>query len=153
MTPATATFLVTVNYDKSIGELLTAGRYDFVDDEITNQRFAQAREGQEEIEIELVHFDLEIPTRTALKWLAKKNLRLVTAVELLAFGVAYPDEQRKFPVIAPSPWCDMFGARLVPCLSSNDDLKRGVYVNHIGVDEDEDWNESCRFAAVRMVRK
>jgi hypothetical protein len=84
-------------------------------------------------------------TDAVLKALDEEGLRPATISELLAVGIQHSKLQLQFPIIAlGSVWQSSNGIRRVGYLSS-DGGKRELGLNWLG----NDWNDTCRFAAVR----
>lgn len=138
-------YVVTVNYALSLEEMITAGRYDWKNDNITGKHFSVKGEGMADVEIQLVHFDCVMDSNEVIRELDKMGLRPATLPELLAFGAKFPEIQRQFPVVAlGSVWRRLFGDRFVPFLygyGDGRDLNLHVF--------EDGWRGYCRFAAVR----
>jgi hypothetical protein len=104
-------FRVLVNYDLSIRGSIVAGKYDEIwrfgknykdfDPEKNLECPKSKRTGQSEIEIKLFHFDKEMTLKQVISKMKKEGYRSADITELLAFGAQYPDEQNKYPIIAP----------------------------------------------------
>jgi hypothetical protein len=138
-------YLVTVNYDLSVKDAITAGRYDWKNDNITAKNFRSLRTGKADLEIILVKFDDAVSSEDVLRELDKQGLRAAELPELLAFGEKYPDVQREFPVVAlGSVWRYSDGLRFVPCLD-RDASRRRLSRDWYG----DRWHSFYRFAAVR----
>ncbi len=145
--PATDSYPVAVPYkgNATIKELLAAGKYDWTNDDITDAHFPQEREGDESMNIELVHLNRNLSTKKALAKLDKQGMRPANAAELLAFGAKYPQMQRRFPIVAlGQQWRRRVGYDDVVCLYENGD-KRFAYLDWI----EYGWYVYHRFAAVR----
>ena len=138
-------FLVTVNYNRTIEELVKAGRYHWQNSDITSQNFPSSRKGKAQVLIQLVHFDRDITSDEVLKALDKQGLRPVTLPELLAFGAKYPDKQCAFPIVAlGSVWRVSGVGRRVAYLWRGAG-SRGLGLYWLG----DGWGAHSRFAAVR----
>ena len=110
-------FRVRVNHDLSVKEAVSAGKYDWENDDINDKNFPSKRSGLAQIDIRLVHFNKDMSSEDVLKELDKMGLRPAELPELLALGAEYPDEQRKYPIVAlGSVWRGWGGSRVVPCL-------------------------------------
>jgi hypothetical protein len=105
-----------VNYDFSLPEMIAAGRYDWANSDITAKRFPTAETGTKEIVVEVAHFGCNMSSEDVVKELAKRGLRPANLAELLAYGAAYPEEQRKYPIVALGSVARVFGWRGVPYL-------------------------------------
>ena len=147
ITPAFPVYTVTVDRDKKLKAMIEAGRYDWTNSDITDQRFPVEGSGTEPVEIILRHYDKVMSTDAVLADLDKDGLRPIRIEELLALG-ADPktrDLQREFPIIAlASVWRDAVGDRRVACLFRGASERRLV-LGSVG----NGWVEFCRFAAVR----
>ena len=136
---------VTVNYNLSLAEMIEAGHYDRGDADITVERFPVKGESTQKLAVELVHFNRAISSENTIQELDAMGLRPATIEELLAFGAAFPDLQRKFPIVALGSSSIIRGNRLVPCLYEDDSMRRrlNLYWGDIG------WDGYYRFLAVR----
>lgn len=142
---ATVGYILLVDYDLSLDVAIKNGEYDYVNDNITEKNFPTTRKGTAGLYIELVHLDRAVSSEEAIKELDKRGLRPAELHELLAFGAKYPDEQKKYPIVAlGSLWWPWDGVRSVPSLWSGDG-KRSLSPPHF----DNDWSASSRFAGVR----
>lgn len=140
-------YTVTVNYDRTVEEMLEAGQYDWSNDNITADNFPlpNGKAGAEIIEVELIHFDRYISSEDAIAEMAKRGLRPATLAELLALGEQYPDLQREFPIVAlGTVWRGRGGGRYVPYLYGGGQY-RSLDLHWF----EDDWDDDCRFAAVR----
>mgnify|MGYP001566810542 CR=1 FL=1 len=148
LTEATAAvgnaFRVLVNYDLRADAAIGEGKYDYANDNITEKNFPTTRKGTAKLDIVLVHLNRDISSEDAIKELDKLGLRPAELHELLAFGAKYPDEQRKYPIVAlGSVWRYLFG-RNVPYLWLDDGGRRlGLLWFGPG------WRAYYRFAGVR----
>ena len=138
-------YLVTVNYGKTLEEMVSAGQYDWSRDNINSTNFPITGEGVVEVNLELVHLNKVVSTDEVMAYLEANGLRAVTLEELLAFGAKYPEIQREFPVIAiGSSWVGPGGDRRVPYLGrSGSERSLSLFW------DDDDWRKICRFLAVR----
>lgn len=137
-------FSVVVDYTQSLAAMIKAGKYDWVNPDITEQHFP-VKPGSKDVSIELVHFDRVMTSDEVLTELDRKGLRPATLPEVLAFGAKYPEKQREFPIVAlGSVWRGWNGFRFVPYLWS-DAGERGLSLDWL----DRRWSGRYRFAAVR----
>ncbi|MCG2695058.1 hypothetical protein L6261_03190, partial [Candidatus Parcubacteria bacterium] len=74
----------------------------------------------------------------------KVGYRPATIWELLALGIAQPNLQMEFPIIALGSLCVLGGERRVAGLY-RDAVGRSLYLGWFG----RDWRDDCRFAGVR----
>lgn len=137
------TCTLQVNYDLRLEAAVKAGKYDWVDGYISDKHFPSKRSGLAEIGIQLVHFNKVMSSKDILKELDEMGLRPAELSELLAFGAKYPDEQRKYPIVAlGSVWHGWYDCQYVPCLERCGG-KRGLDSRFA-----YGWNECNRFLAV-----
>ena len=144
--PTTTSFLVSVDFGRTVEEAVKAGKYDWVNEHITQQNFPNDQgQGKVETSMELVHFGRDMRSDKVVAELDKLGLRPATLMELLAFGAANPELQRQFPIFAlGSVWTHPVGDCLVPCLFGGGDGRR------LGLRWfDVEWGERCRFLGVR----
>lgn len=136
---------VAVDYTKTIDEMVSAGHYDWKNDDINSKNFSVSGEGVVNVNLELIHLNKMISSEDVLAYLEKNGMRPATIAELLAFGATHPEVQREFSIIClGSSWVDSDGDRLVPCLYGGGS-GRGLSLRwFVG-----GWNVHCRFLAVR----
>lgn len=139
-------YKVVVNHGQSLKEMIAAGKYDYVNSDITADNFPIQLQGsgQQSIVIELVHFGRDMESEAVLKEFEARGLRAATFPELLAFGSTYPEKQREFPIVALGSMRLVHDDRYIPYLDRWL-AKRGLNLNWF-VDR---WHPRCRFAAVR----
>jgi len=135
---------VTVDYSKTIEEMVAAGNYGYANPDITTEHFPPKGSGIVEVQIHLKHFNRVMSSDAVLKGLDKMGLRPATPMEILAFGAKYPDIQRQFPIVEMGQnWQSPFGPRVLDLVS--DDRERDLHLAWLGLG----WFASWRFAAVR----
>lgn len=136
---------VIVDYGMSLADMIWAGKYDWVNSDITSEHFPITGSGKIEGDLVLVHLNRSASTDEVRKELESRGLRPATIAELLAFGVKYPNKQREFPIIAlGSVWQRPVGRCHVAGLggsASRRDLR--LYWCEDG------WDGGCRFLASR----
>ena len=136
--------IISLDYGMSFAEMITQGRYDWTNSDITEERFPVKGIGKVERTVELIHFGYNISSEDAVKDLAKRGLRPATIEELLAFGAKYSDLQRKFLIVALGSSARVGDDRYVPYLCRHD-AERGLNLGWWG----GGWYGSFRFLAVR----
>ena len=142
------TYLVTVRKDRTLVQMIEAGKYDWVNSDITSERFPDIGPDGE-YELVLVHFNRVVSTEEALAEIRRRGLDPATLVQLLALGENFPDVQRQFPVIALGSCCVLSGGyRCSPCLSVSGHRRR-LNLDWLG----DGWHGDCRFLAFRKVAK
>jgi hypothetical protein len=138
-------FRVVVDYGQVLVEMIQAGKYDWINNDITSDHFPITGTGQKEEEITLFHFNRSISSDDAIVEMAKKGFRPADPPEILALGAEHPELQKQFPIVAlGSPWRDPGGLRHVVYLD-RDDARRPLDL----VWFERDWIGDWRFAAVR----
>lgn len=136
-------FSCAVNHDLTVAKMITAGKYDFVVGDIPRW-FSKSGHGLVEVTFELVHLNLNIAFDEAVRELNKRDLRPADFTELLAFGAAFPEEQRKYPIVELGSAAWVYGANSVVSLYSSENTERYIHIVH--------WTgnlSSCRILAVR----
>lgn len=97
-----------------------------------------------EVAFEYVHMDHDASIDEVLAEMDRKGLRPALYEELLGFAEKYPDEQRKYPIVALGSETNVSGGRFVACLWGVG-LGRLFSLDWI----DRVWLADCRFLAVR----
>lgn len=97
-----------------------------------------------EVAFEYVHMDRDASTDEVLAEMDRKGLRPALYEELLGFAEKYPDEQRKFPIVALGSEAYVDGRRTLACLWHGGD-ERFLHLCWL----DGDWFGNYRFLAVR----
>lgn len=143
-------FSLTINSALTAEERITAGNYVWWNRDLLNWR----REDQSiytgtdnvSVSVELLHFNRAISTDEASVEMDRQSYRPANFEELTAFGEQYPDEQRKYPIIAlGSVFVGPGDHRASPFLYYGSDARRGLGLRW----HDFDWGGSCRFLVVR----
>jgi len=135
--------LIVVNYGQPLNAMIVEGSYDWVNDDITAERFPIVGEGRVELKAHLIHFNRVIGSDDVEKELEKMGKRPGKIEELLAFGRTYPEMQRKFPILALGSVARIRGVRFVPYLSK-DGSERELDLDWR---DSGGWDEYCRFLA------
>jgi hypothetical protein len=137
---------VAVDYATSLQDRIAAGRYDWVDDDITPKRFPIAGTGVVQFETKVFHFDRGISSKSAVEAIRADGWEPAQIEHLLSYGATYPDEQRQYPIIALGSVAEVYGDRNVP------------YLDRGGAERDlglmwwvSDWDDDGRFLAVRKL--
>ena len=138
-------FRVAIDRSKSLGAMIEEGRYDWTNSDITAAHFPVKGDGIRESDLFHVHLNCSVSTEEALAALDARGLRPVTIEELLAFGATFPEEQRKFPIVAlGSVWQLLDGRRACAYLHGGAGGRR-LHLYWLG----GGWDSSCRFLAAR----
>jgi len=138
-------YSVVINFGKTVEQMKDDGHYDWSNSNINSQNFPLSGEGTVNVTLELVHLNRLASSQDVLDHLEANGMRPATVEELLMFGVTYPDIQREFPIVClGSSWVDPDGDRDVPYLR-RDGSRRNLDLDWL----DDDWDDVCRFLAVR----
>ncbi len=139
------TVKVTVDYSRTLAQMITAGKYDWDDKDITQERFLLTGMGKQEKEITFFHFDRNMESDDVIAAMEKEGFRPADPEDVLAVGEQHSQLQRKYPIIALGKvWRDPGGRRSVVCLRECDSM-RWLLLYWYG----RSWFARCRFAAVR----
>lgn len=139
------TFKIMVDYGKTLAEMVAAGKYDWVDSDITAEHFPVQGEGKKEKEVAFFHFNRTITSDQVISEMDKAGYRPATIEELLVIGASQPELQRQFPIVAIGSVLRLScGLRRVPCLDW-DGLERDLDFHWFK----NDWRDACRFVALR----
>jgi len=122
----------------------------YVDPEYKGKRFdpierceSVSKENREVI-FEYVHMDRNASTDEVIAEMDCKGLRPALYEELIGFAKSYPDEQRKYPIVALGSVTLMGGYPFVACLWV-EDSRPGIFMDCLV----GGWQGHCRFLAVR----
>lgn len=132
---------VTIDYRQTLDQMIAAGGYDHVNRHITESSFPVAGGDAAERELTLVHIGRVASTDELLHQLETLAVRSGRIEELLAFGAAYPQAQRQYPIVA---------------VGALDEYRRRPFlwgsprVRHLDLRFDEKiWGGNIRFLTVR----
>ena len=141
-------FEFEVDYDLSFEEMVAAGHYDWRNDNLNERNFPIKGKGKKRFEGKL--FAANCSSEEGIKHiLAEDQVKPWKPGEtehILAFGVAFPDVQRKTPVVALGSSAGVGGIRDVPFLDGSV-AERNLFLGWWG----DDWSGGCRFLGVREV--
>jgi len=98
--PWSRIYLIAVDYNMTLADMIAAGKYDFVYDEIRRFPVWGNGRGRREMAAQLIPFGYEEEWDKDISALERRGLSPATIVELLAFGAKYPDIQREFSIKA-----------------------------------------------------
>lgn len=132
-------FTLTVNYGKSLEEMINAGKYDHVDERINWNKFSHQSSGIVELECQIFHFDRAISLEDATAEMKKEGFEPADAAMLCAYGEKFPEMQKGVPVI-------VFGC--APTLAVH--LHHSLKLLRLG-GGDDGCAHFCRFLAVRKI--
>ncbi len=138
---------VTVDYSKTLDEMIAAGSYDSTNSDINTVHFPVKGKGAVPINLEIVHFNnAELRTSEVEDRLDRMAYRTATLPELLAFGAKHPELRRQFSIIAlGSSWFDD-DVRHVPYLDEHGGERK---LSLIWTISGSRWSGHYRFLVVR----
>ena len=143
--PADNVFTITCKGVYGTSDLVALGRYDWSNDWITNERFSLAKHDPVVRTIELIEFDHDPTSEKVLGEFGRRGLERPTYEDALYFGIQYPEEQRKHPVVfLHEPVLDPDGDRDVLVLGGDADRRR-LSLYWFG----DRWGRDYVFAGVR----
>ncbi|PIT93875.1 hypothetical protein COU00_01985 [Candidatus Falkowbacteria bacterium CG10_big_fil_rev_8_21_14_0_10_43_11] len=138
-------FRLTVGGNRTTEELVRAGKYDWVDENITNQNFPMGSQTDEDVVIELLEFDHDVSSEEAIEEARKRGLERPTHEDALFFGEQHPEEQHKHPIVfLHEPWQSSHGGGIVLVLYGHSS-GRHLNLDWFGFG----WIRLCVFAFVR----
>jgi len=148
--PATAEFRIEVDYSMSLNKMISAGNYDWKNDDITAARFPVKGEGKVEFEAKLFHFNRDISSEAAVTHIKDADPQNpwepAKTEHTLAFGAKYPELQREYPIVGLGSVAKVDFDRDVLRLCRRGS-GRSLYLSRW----DGDWYGDYRFLAVRKV--
>ncbi|MEK7613242.1 MAG: hypothetical protein AAB449_03820 [Patescibacteria group bacterium] len=137
---------LSVDYGRSLDQMIAAGNYDWKSDDITAEKFLVVVNGVEQFEARIFHFDSTMPSGVAVEAIKAAGFEPGKIEHLLSFGEKYPEEQRKYPIIALGSVAEVNGNRYVSYLCRFD-ARRSLDIRWWGFD----WSGRYRFLAVRKL--
>lgn len=138
-------FRVRVDYNLSLKQMIGACDCDWNNPNITEENFSLCGEGARKYVVELINFNRVLFSNEVEKELKTRGLRPAKIEELLAFGVTYPEEQRKFPIVALGSVASVRGGDRVAALAGPGASSRYLSLYWYAYD----WHGDFRFLAVR----
>lgn len=142
-------FIVSINYSKSLKELMLRGCYDWVNGGINERNFvlpAHLINQRVLVSSKLFNFNRLLSSEEAIYEMRKKGYRPATIFELLALGSKYKWLQRYFPIIAlGSTWNLAIDVVKVPYLTATTNSRK-LHLNSFQVK----WPKKCYFLGVSI---
>ncbi len=138
---------ITVVSDLVLQQRIANGKYGWINSNINEKRFPHDVTTVGEWEYDLYHPNCDISSEDAKSRAEVDGFIVAKAEHLLSFGESFPEEQRKYPIIALGSVCEVDGGRRVLALWDGDgrrDLR--LYCWSAG------WDSRCRFLRVRKVQ-
>lgn len=128
----------------SASKLVIRGKYDHVNNSITEKLIPIKKHAPLSRTIELVKFDRNLTSKEVLAKFAQCGLKQPTREDALVFGIAYPEKQRKHRIVFLHAPIRIINYYYVFVLH---ELDRERYLDLCWFDNK--WHQSCVFAAVR----
>jgi len=139
-----SSYSVTVNYNKTVDQLVKDGKYDWANDDVSDPHFPLNKKGEEQAEIFIVTIDRRMSNAEIDQILDRWGLQDANVKEGLSLGAQYPNLQREGPIVARgSTWRVSDGGVFVPCLRGGES-RRDLGLSLVG-----GWYSCWQFAAVR----
>lgn len=137
-------FSLTVDYSRSLQEMIKDSDHDWVNPGVTADLFPVQGSGVVMVRARLVYFNIAATTLEVLEDIRGRSCRSAKIEHILALAKLYPDEQRKYPIIAldSAQECPR-GGRNVPALREYSG-RRALCVYW----DIKRWKKSCRFLEI-----
>jgi hypothetical protein len=103
--------VIAVDYGTSLPDMIAGGKYDWVNPSITADKFPIEGTGAKNFRTKLFHFSRDISSEDAIAAMKSDNFLPATHLHGLAFGAAFPDEQRKYPIVCLGSSAQVCGGR------------------------------------------
>ena len=135
-----------IDYDRSIGDFLRAGRYNWINDSISCSSFKPKESGHGEVEYVIFHFNQETSSEANILEINKAGCAPSTVKEFLNFGEKHPEIQRQFPIVALGSVVERGRDNLVGYLGS-EGRHRYLFLQQFN----NVWSNSYHFLGVHRV--
>lgn len=133
---------INVDFSISLEEMISSCLCDWVRGDITSRWYPVVGEGMRTFRVEIAHLNCDISPARAKAEIIKKGARSATIAELLAFGAAFPEIQRKFRLVALGSFTEVRGSYNFPYLGVGSEGRSLDLLSCSVLDSD------CRFLAV-----
>jgi hypothetical protein len=138
--------VIAVDYGMSLLDMIAAGKYDWVNSDITVDRFPVGGTGTKKFRTRLFNFSRNFSLENAPEAMKREGFTPASHVHGLAFGAMFPDEQRKYPIACLGSSAQVDGSLYVVSLS-NLIIARDLNL----CDWDGGWDGYWRFLGVQEV--
>lgn len=140
---------LSIDPDIRLKARIQAGRYDWVNKNITARHFPKTSSGSVRLDsfVFVVRVGLSLRTNGILAELDRADFQPCGLDDLLAFGQYHPDVQRKFPIVGlDSVWGNRrWGIRYVVCLFGDEACR----FLDLTWEDAFDWSDNVGFLAFR----
>ena len=134
----------TVPAGVAFEERVARGHYGWRNDKLTEEAFPVTQDQFGDLELKLFHFNRSLSSDQAIQEIRDSGYKPAETGDLLAFGEAFPDVQRRHPVIGLGRVVDIDGSLSVPALWFDGDRRTLDLIWFDG-----DWHRNYRFLGVR----
>lgn len=133
---------INVDCDMSLEEMISACLFDWVRGDITSRWYPVLGKGKKTLRVEIACLNRDISPSSAVAEIDMRGARPASIEELLAFGVAFPEIQRRFRVVALGSFLEIRGSYSIPYLGMGSDGRSLDLLSCSVIDHD------CRFLVV-----
>ena len=137
--------VIHVAAELSLRDRIALGKYDVVNESITEKSFSEKIIDDYTIKFKLCHFDRPISSDKVIKEMKKDGFSPGTFPELLALVEANPELQKQFHIVALGSVRRRPGGRRFVLIVGSSKEKRSLDLHRFG----GDWSSDDRFLAVR----
>lgn len=120
---------LTVDYAKTIEQVIADGKYDWKHEDITIKNFPISPKGikeKEHLSAKLFQFTCDVSFDYVVREMDRAGYRPATLMELLVFGMLFHEPQNTLSIVAlGSIWNGAYARCYVPCIE-NMNSKRGL---------------------------
>ena len=135
---------MTVSHGLTFAERISRGNYNMFNSDLTENRFPITADQYGEWEWKLFHFKRRIFSEEVILLMKDAGFEPAKICHILTFGMNYPEEQRKYPIIGLGQISSIDLVRRVSGLSNEGDTRR-LYINSFT----GSWHGHYRFLGVR----
>lgn len=130
--------LLEVDHNRSLGEMISQGRYHWVNPNITDENFPATGSGVKKYRHKLFRFDRRMSSEAVIDAMKVENFVPARHEHGLAFGAKFPEAQRKCPIVCLGSSAPVGGKRYVLCLCGRD-ARRDLNLSWWGNGWVDDW--------------
>jgi len=138
--------LIAVDCGMSLPDMIAAGKYDWVNPDITADRFPVVGTGTKRFRTKVFDFGRLFSSEAVIAAMKAETFLPGDHVHGLAYGAAFPEEQRKNPIACLGSHAQVDGFRRVVCLDGGGAGRSLRLVSWGG-----GWGGDWRFLAVQEV--
>lgn len=149
--PKRKQYKIVVDYDRPLEELISDGKFQFINSNILSRNFPVRGKGKKPREMTLVAVDRARHSEAVIKEMEKNGYRPADIAELLAFGNVQPNLQEKSPIVSlGSAFESAKGTLSVPYLGRAG--SKGRWRTLLLTSFNSTWPKTSLFAAVRRTQ-